>query len=447
MNAVVPVDQLMLTDSGAPSPQLQSPKRAVVRSRSDSETYPYYAGFSEAFVADAMSLHTLPESALVLDPWNGSGTTIKAACGAGYRAVGYDLNPVMVVVARTRLANRSDFAEARSILWECATDSCAGNCNESAIEPLSEWIDDESADRFRWFVTHLYGSPTKDYINDDERVAKLVNSLSVARCLLLLSAFRSFRLLLALRDTSNPTWTILPAPGARKALAVSDFQSAIAGELDILYRISDLESQDFGANSGTAEVYCASSEALPLPDKSIDLIVTSPPYCTRIDYAVATLPELSLLGLSSRSVKSGLRRQLIGTTAIKKSSVQPSETWGAACLDVLQYTFSHASHGSRSYYYKNQMQYFASMHESIKEMARVSRFGARSYVVVQESFYKEKKINLPLIISQMAKNEGFDVEATVAFEVKTNMVNINTRSRQYRKDSDVREEVLILKRK
>lgn len=92
MNASVPADQLMLIDKEASSPRLNSPKRAGARTRSTPESYPYYAGFSEAFVADVMSLHELPEDALVLDPWNGSGTTIKSAWDAGYNAMGYDLN-------------------------------------------------------------------------------------------------------------------------------------------------------------------------------------------------------------------------------------------------------------------------------------------------------------------------------------------------------------------
>jgi DNA modification methylase len=48
------------------------------------------------------------------------------------------------------------------------------------------------------------------------------------------------------------------------------------------------------------KIDCASSQSIPLPNSFIDLVVTSPPYCTRIDYAVATSPELALLGCSMK---------------------------------------------------------------------------------------------------------------------------------------------------
>ncbi len=45
-----------------------------------------------------------PPGGLVLDPVCGSGTTLVAAAGAGRRALGFDLNPDAVTLARFRLA-------------------------------------------------------------------------------------------------------------------------------------------------------------------------------------------------------------------------------------------------------------------------------------------------------------------------------------------------------
>lgn len=64
--------------------------------------FPYYAGFSEAFASSAIASCNLKGAMTVLDPWNGSGTTTSAARRLGHCAIGFDLNPVMVVVARAR---------------------------------------------------------------------------------------------------------------------------------------------------------------------------------------------------------------------------------------------------------------------------------------------------------------------------------------------------------
>ena len=44
------------------------------------------------------------EQDLVLDPFMGSGTTLVAAVEANRRAVGYDIDPTYVELARTRIA-------------------------------------------------------------------------------------------------------------------------------------------------------------------------------------------------------------------------------------------------------------------------------------------------------------------------------------------------------
>ena len=46
-----------------------------------------------------LSVPTSSRPLLVCDPWNGAGTTTQVARDLGYSAAGFDLNPVMVVVA------------------------------------------------------------------------------------------------------------------------------------------------------------------------------------------------------------------------------------------------------------------------------------------------------------------------------------------------------------
>ena len=69
---------------------------------------------------------------------------------------------------------------------------------------------------------------------------------------------------------------------------------------------------------GERVLQVASSEKLPLAEASVDIVLASPPYCTRIDYAVATSVELSLLGFVRDAGFRDLRRGLIGTTTVPK---------------------------------------------------------------------------------------------------------------------------------
>ena len=67
---------------------------------------------------------------------------------------------------------------------------------------------------------------------------------------------------------------------------------------------------------GDVFIDVASSEALPHPSSSVDFILSSPPYCTRIDYAVASLPELALFGYVPEGDFQLLRKKLIGTSTV-----------------------------------------------------------------------------------------------------------------------------------
>src|SRR5690625_690814 len=62
---------------------------------------------------------------------------------------------------------------------------------------------------------------------------------------------------------------------------------------------------------GEVQLGIASSHNLPLQSQSIDSVITSPPYCTRIDYPIMTRLELALLHIVDEEFEQ-LRRQMIG---------------------------------------------------------------------------------------------------------------------------------------
>jgi SAM-dependent methyltransferase len=111
--------------------------------------YPYYAGFSESFVRTILQSSHLAQGAVVYDPWNGSGTTTAAASKLGYSCIGFDLNPVMVIVAKAR--NFSP-VEAGSLVPLCraALDLSAKLAlSLGADDPLLTWFKPRTASALR----------------------------------------------------------------------------------------------------------------------------------------------------------------------------------------------------------------------------------------------------------------------------------------------------------
>lgn len=199
-------------------------------------------------------------------------------------------------------------------------------------------------------------------------------------------------------------------------------------------------------DSSLSQIKIGSSSELPLPDKSVDLVITSPPYCTRIDYGVATYPELSIIAVGGRSEIDQIRRSLMGTTTVSTNKEALSDSFGSTCVSFLSAVQQHPSKASATYYLKNFSQYFAAMNTSISEISRTLKEGAKLVCVVQDSFYKDIHCDLSQIIIEMSDSHGLQLLDKHHFESKQNMANLNNKSKLYRPKTLAIETVLIFER-
>jgi len=77
--------------------------------------YKYYAGFSVEFVHDVLDVLGVTPADVVLDPWNGCGTSTLVGAQRGVASIGVDINPVMVVVAQGRLITATQTRSAAEL--------------------------------------------------------------------------------------------------------------------------------------------------------------------------------------------------------------------------------------------------------------------------------------------------------------------------------------------
>jgi SAM-dependent methyltransferase len=213
-------------------------------------------------------------------------------------------------------------------------------------------------------------------------------------------------------------------------------------ETRAMLSILDDDDVDWAEIGTKPKLQVASSLDLPVEDDSVDLILTSPPYCTRIDYAVATMPELAVLGFGFDGTFRSLRKRLIGTSTVPKEFPKARRDWGATCNDFLLDLESHSSKSSDSYYYKNHLQYFGSMLKSVRELERVLTPGGICILVVQDSYYKDVHNDLPKILEEMASECGLQMARRDDFVQGQSMAQINSRARKYRDAMSATESVL-----
>jgi len=421
--------------------RLENPKLRGTESFS-STWYKYYPGFSESFARSALAFAGLTEGDWVLDPWNGSGTTTATAASLGFNACGYDLNPVMVVVAKARSLDPAEYSSLKPLSVDLRH-KAKKQVEIPIDDPLLTWLFPSSVTAIR----SIEAAVQKLLV--DERTylsvkARGTDSISDLAAFFYVALFRALRRILVPFRTSNPTWLKQPA-SLQARLRPTGEAVREAFEAEVARMLPRLTGTKPCSHSERI-LSVASSEELPLGAESVKLVLASPPYCTRIDYAVATSAELSLLGFCRDSGFEELRHKLIGNTTVPRAVPMLSQDWGGACLGFLENLRKHRSKASATYYYKSHLQYFRSISTSISEVDRVLKPGGKCVLVVQDSYYKDLHNNLPVIFGEMASSRGLDLQHKWDFPLSRTMAGVNPKVNGYRASYGAIESVLVLEK-
>lgn len=411
-----------------------NPKRVNEEVEEKPYWYNYYAGYSHSFAKNIIDSNDLFESAVVLDPWNGAGTTTLMSSVAGYRSIGIDLNPVMKVIATAKQATNCDVTDIKHRLPELSSVRLR-KTHEN--DPLRFWFRESGVRAIRKLECWILGG-----VKYSSMVEK-VDSLTAQQCILYTALFNSVRELLKEFIPTNPTWIKRPKFDDEKIeIKWALFKERYILLVSEMLKGLSLETHDWSSDLATLVV--ASSTSMPLSDGTVDLVLSSPPYCTRIDYGVATLPELAIMSDSSPEKMDEVRRALMGTTTVSKHIVGlDSSRIGAMCEKYLSDVRGHSSKSSATYYYKNIVKYFLDLSDSLAEISRVMKDKATFVCVVQDSYYKDVHCDLPSILTEIASIVGLKLNHRFNFESKQNMINLNARSKSYRKKSVAYESVLV----
>jgi hypothetical protein len=241
------------------------------------------------------------------------------------------------------------------------------------------------------------------------------------------------------RQSKNPTWVKPSTDDTGNGVSAYRQFSEFAHKM-----LADLRSTfPEPTKQQCSLVITGDARCMPVRDGNIDLIVTSPPYLTRIDYAVTTAPEIAFLGYSTKDDFHRLRRTIMGSTCISGGSYDTPALWGRTCLALLRKIRNHSSKASAGYYFKNFVQYFRDAEAILREYLRVLKPNSPCVIVLQDSWYKDVHVPLTKIYCEMAESLGaVRVEVVRTDQVRNHMGLINTRARKYEKGV-LKEHVLL----
>lgn len=402
--------------------------------------YPYYAGFTEKFASGVIGELACDRSLCVMDPWNGSGTTTRVAHALGHRALGFDMNPVASLVASAKIAHASD---AQHVVGLAKRISTVAPVDVVKADPLRAWLAPSVVGQYRAIERTLLAEMATTASGDS--ASALAGDFPPLVSFLLLALIRTARDFATVSQGTNPTWI---RPGGQRKRAIrtlgARWASQVAAMADELQEAQPTEA----ATPWSGSIAVADSRNLPIADDSVDLILTSPPYCTRIDYVVSTSFELAALGLADGSEEyQDLRRASMGTPLVRKGAPQdvPS-AWPKSVAALLTAIREHSSKASSSYYYKTFWQYFHDALGSLQEFERVMHRGGAALLVVQTSHYKELLVDLPGLYIDMAHSVGLRGTVVGEAPVRRAVAQIHPHASRHRVSADYREAVIALEK-
>jgi hypothetical protein len=357
------------------------------------------------------------------------------------------MNPVMVIAAKGALLSRD---ESTSIVALAHTIiECASRIVESDArleEPFLKWLYPSAAQQLRAIEQAINRILVSETAYHPLHSPQNLESLSSLAAFFYVAYFRTARKLLNPFIPSNPTWVRRPrTPQERLRPSWQRIAQEFIGEARFLsQRAADTWCRT-SANDPSASVQIGNSTCLDFDDSSIDVVLTSPPYCTRIDYAVATSIELSCIR-TGELLYGELRKGLMGTSTVPTAPPVPNESWGRTCLSFLDAVSSHPSKASSTYYLKNHLIYFHSLNQSLREISRVVKPGGQCFIVVQDSFYKEIHNNVPSTVQEMAEVLSLELHLREDYTATRSMSSINSRARAYKESRKNVESVLCFRK-
>jgi DNA modification methylase len=294
----------------------------------------YKEGFSASLVDTLLDDFGVKAGSTVLDPFLGSGTTSLVAQIRGINSVGYDILPTSKIAISAKQNILSyDLGELKAM--RLALDKIkvpskySGRINSI---PITEGAYPEDTDRtlayiLYWLNHNLFSSEANNLlllcmVNSLERLSYTNKDGQYLRW-----DYRSIKVTEGNRKRAEkglePFKTILDKGELPKAVDV------IASEFDTM--LTDIEHvQENRSSDVSAKLEFIEDTVLKqlpmLKGKSIDAVITSPPYCNRYDYTRTYALELAFLGLDNDAVKE-LRQKLLSATVENRSKLTELEAF------------------------------------------------------------------------------------------------------------------------
>lgn len=364
----------------------------------------YPAKFIPQLVDKLVSQYTT-EGDLVCDPFGGCGTTLVESKVSGRQSIGFDINPVakLITDTKTRAINPKVLEEAKEQFLR--------KYNQLQVRPRKVTHNDRI---YYWF---------------DKGVVSKLDILYYSILSIKDGGARRFFLCAFSHILKNCSRWLMKSikPTVDKEKAYSDPKTTFLRHLDSMLKKNKIyydSLKESGRLSVPAKMQLwNSTKKLPLKNRSIDLIVTSPPYVTSYEYA--DLHQLSLLwfGDDKKNFKKwerfvdnflSFKKEFIGSSHKKIVDREFNSKIAEGIVEKLALKDRALS--------ENVAGYFSDMRSAFDEMYRILKPGKKACVIIGNTALQGVPILNAEVATEQMLNAGFRRASLVKREISNKMI-------------------------
>ena len=348
--------------------------------------FKYKEGFSRQLVYNILSEWKIGKKGIVFDPFAGCGTTLLACKEFGYRAIGLDILPIAIFIAKVKLHDWSDLDVLRK-----AVNSLI---KEKFRKPKTSFPDVSIIDKA--FPKNIQ----EEILFYKERILEFEEPVQDFLMLGLISILE--KVSYTSKDGQFLRIVDRDIPSVKDTL-----------KKQIIKMIDDLYWQQqslFKEGEAKVKIFKGDAREPSLPEKyksKIDIVITSPPYLNRYDYSRTYALELCTLFIDDSKDLRDIRHSLLRSHI--ESKIHKGEKLNLLALDeILQNLNGKKLNNDRIPIMIKG--YFEDMNLVIKQLNTNLKPGGVVALVVANARFEGEMVPTDLILSELAELNGLETE-------------------------------------
>lgn len=380
----------------------------------------YSAGFSAEWAQRVILENCEAKKALILDPFAGSATTLLAADSALVSSVGIEAHWFVARIARAKL------------MWPLKLDQFSDRADRILERALTAKT---TSHDYPALMEKCFSPATLMNLYRLREAWAIENDGTPASELIWLAITAILR---PTASAGTAQWQYILPNKTKKTVA--DPFDAFKSQIQMMETDMAFLQHRIGG-SLAAIVDGDARRCLKVGDRSVDLVITSPPYANNYDYADATRLEMSFWGEIKgwSDLHQAIRKDLIVSSSQHASldKLELDKLLSNPLLKPVHSQLSHicrelevvrTSHGGKKHYHTMIAAYFLAMAEVWQELYRVCKPAAKVWFVIGDSAPYGVYVPVDRLLGELAVAAGF---STYTF-TKLRDRNVKWKNRKHR---------------